>query len=48
MALEMLFVKCYIGSLKDQNSYYDYKFVDSSGEKLTLDQRNKQIKQQVG
>lgn len=48
MALEMLFVKCYIGSLRDQNSYYDYKFVDSSGEKLTLDQRNKQIKQQVG
>lgn len=31
MATEMLFVKCYIGSLRDQNSYYDYKFVDSSG-----------------
>jgi hypothetical protein len=44
MAFEMLFVKCYIGSLKDQNHHYDYKFVDSSGEKLTLDQRNKQIK----
>lgn len=41
-------MKCYIGSLKDKNNYYDYKYVDSSGEKLTIDQRNKQIKEQVG
>jgi len=31
MALEMICVKCYIGSLRDQNHHYDYKFVDSSG-----------------
>lgn len=48
MALEILFVKCYIGSLRDQNHYYDYKFVDNTGEKLTLDERNRQIKVQVG
>jgi hypothetical protein len=34
--------------LRDQNNYYDYKYVDSTGEKLTIDQRNKQIKEQVG
>ncbi len=24
----VLFVKCYIGSLRERNSEYDYKFVD--------------------
>jgi hypothetical protein len=41
-------VKCYIGSLRDKNNYYDYKFIDSTGDKLTLDERNKQIKEQTG
>lgn len=48
MALEILLVKCYIGSLKDSNNVYDYKYVDSTGEKLTVGERNKQIKDQVG
>jgi hypothetical protein len=47
MALEILFVKCYIGSLREKNNEFDYKYIDSEGQKLTLDQRNQQIKEQV-
>jgi hypothetical protein len=32
-------VKCYIGSLREKNSEYDYKFVDTEGNKLTVDQK---------
>ncbi len=34
--------------MRDKNNYYDYKFIDSTGDKLTLDERNKQIKEQTG
>lgn len=38
--LEMMLVKCYIGSLRNNNAEFDYKFLDEGGNKLTLDQKN--------
>lgn len=35
----ILFVKCYIGSLREKNREYDYKFVDDEGNKLTVEQK---------
>ena len=34
--LMIFFVKCYIGSLRERNSEFDYKFVDDEGNKLTV------------
>ena len=34
--LLILLVKCYIGSLKNSNSEYDYKVVDEEGNKMSL------------
>ncbi len=36
----MVCVKCYIGSLRERNNDYDYKFVDDEGNKLTVGQKN--------
>ena len=35
----ILMVKCYIGSLRERNAEYDYKFVDDEGNKLTVGQK---------
>lgn len=32
-------VKCYIGSLRERNQEYDYRFVDDEGNKLTINQK---------
>ena len=34
-----LFTKCYIGSLRETNSAYDYKIVDDEGNKLSLQEK---------
>ena len=39
MLLEMLFVYCYIGSLRNRNFEFDYKFLDEDGNKMTLQQK---------
>jgi hypothetical protein len=45
--LMILFVKCYIGSLRERNSDYDYKFTDDEGNKLTVDQKQLNDRQAV-
>jgi len=37
--LMVVCVKCYIGSLRERNAEYDYKFVDDEGNKLTVQQK---------
>ena len=37
--LLIIFTKCYIGSLKENNSEYDYKFVDDDGNKMSLQEK---------
>ena len=44
MMLEMMFTYCYIGSLRNRNNAFDYKFLDSDGNKLTLDEKHAQNK----
>ena len=42
MAIELLliiFVYCYIGSLKNSNSEYDYKVLDEEGNKMTIEEK---------
>ena len=34
--LLIVFTKCYIGSLREKNSVYDYKPVDSEGNRISL------------
>lgn len=45
--LMILCVKCYIGSLRERNNDYDYKFVDDEGNKLTVTQKNQQDKEAI-
>jgi uncharacterized membrane protein YjgN (DUF898 family) len=33
----ILLVKCYIGSIRNRNHDYDYKFVDNQGRKFTIE-----------
>ena len=37
--LLILFVKCYIGSLRNRNNDYDYKIVDNEGKKITVEEK---------
>ena len=37
----IIFVKCYIGSLKDRNAEYDYKFIDDGGNKISLQEKQR-------
>jgi hypothetical protein len=46
-ALLALFVKCYIGSLKNSNSAYDYKIVDDEGNKMSLQQKQTNDNQKI-
>jgi hypothetical protein len=39
--LLIVFTKCYIGSLREKNSVYDYKPVDSEGNKISLQEKQK-------
>ena len=39
MLLMMMFVKCYIGSLRNRNFDFDYKFLDEDGNKLTIQEK---------
>lgn len=36
----MAFVYCYIGSLRNRNFEFDYKFLDEDGNKMTVDQKH--------
>jgi hypothetical protein len=36
MFLQIIFVFCYVGSLRNRNNEFDYKFVDEDGNKLTI------------
>ena len=37
--LLIIFVKCYIGSLRQRNAEYDYKFIDDDGNKISLQEK---------
>lgn len=42
IALELLLavmVKCYIGSLREKNSEFDYKIVDDEGNRMSLQEK---------
>ena len=47
MLLEIMFTYCYIGSLRNRNFDYDYKFLNEDGEKLTLEQKQAQDREKV-
>lgn len=47
ICLEMMLVYCYIGSLRNRNFEFDYKFLDEAGNKLTLDQKNEMDKDKI-
>ena len=47
MLLEIMFTYCYIGSLRNRNFDYDYKFLNEDGEKLTLEQKQAQDRVKV-
>lgn len=39
MVVMMMFTYCYIGSLRNRNFEYDYKFLDESGNQLTVEEK---------
>jgi len=43
----MAFVYCYIGSIRNRNFEFDYKFLDEDGNKMTLDQKNQYDREKV-
>ena len=43
----VVFTKCYIGSLKDNNNEYDYHHVDEQGNRMTVNQKNMTDKQRI-
>lgn len=45
--LLILLTKCYIGSLKEKNSAYDYKPVDSEGNKISLQEKQQKDEQKI-
>lgn len=45
--LLILFVKCYIGSLRSNNSEYDYKVVDEEGNKMSLQEKQAKDKDAI-
>lgn len=47
MLFQMAFVYCYIGSLRNRNFEFDYKFLDEDGRKMTLDQKNEYDREKV-
>ena len=47
MLLEIMFVYCYIGSLRNRNNAFDYKFLDEDGNKMTLEQKHAYDKEKV-
>jgi hypothetical protein len=47
MLFQMAFVYCYIGSLRNRNFEFDYKFLDEDGNKMTLDQKNQYDREKV-
>lgn len=50
LAVELLLaltVKCYIGSLKESNSVYDYKAVDEEGNKMSLKEKQLSDNQKI-
>ena len=47
MLLEIMFTYCYIGSLRNRNNAFDYKFLDDDGNKMTLDEKHALDKEKV-
>lgn len=47
MIFMMIFTYCYIGSLKNNNFEYDYKFLDDYGNKLTVEEKRALDKEKV-
>ena len=47
MLFEMLFVYCYIGSLRNRNFEFDYKFLDEDGRKMTIEQKQTYDREKV-
>ena len=45
--LMIVCVKCYIGSLRERNAEYDYKPVDSDGNKVSLQEKQNSDKQAI-
>lgn len=43
----MLFTYCYIGSLRNRNFEFDYKFLDEDGNKMTIQEKNQFQKDKV-
>lgn len=39
MFFEIAFTYCYIGSLRNRNFEFDYKFLDEDGNKMTVDEK---------
>ena len=47
MAVQMSLTYCYIGSLRNANDEFDYKFVDEDGNKLSLQEKTNRDKAAV-
>lgn len=47
MLLDILFTYCYIGSLRNQNNVFDYKFLQEDGSKMTLEQKQAYDREKV-
>lgn len=47
MLLEMSFVYCYIGSLRNRNFEFDYKFLDEDGNKMTVEEKKAYDKEKI-
>lgn len=47
MVMMMMFTYCYIGSIRNRNFEYDYKFLDDSGNQLTVEEKNALDKEKV-
>lgn len=35
----IIFTKCYIGSLRNNNAEYDYKYINDDGQKISLQEK---------
>jgi uncharacterized membrane protein YjgN (DUF898 family) len=45
--LLIMFVYCYIGSLRNTNQEYDYRIVDSEGKKFTVEEKQQNDKNKI-
>ena len=47
MLIEMALVYCYIGSLRNRNFEFDYKFLDEDGNKMTAEEKKTYDREKV-